>query len=124
MSKTSSVPTPRGVLAASAAGGAAVAIVLAVLGGWTFWGKVLADHLRVAANPNRLRFYVLTLCFEWFLFALVVAGVRRSGAPLMIVLGDRDIENGTVGARSREDGDLGAMPLEDFAQKMKDELKR
>ena len=72
-----------------AAGPIHTVVVLAVLGGWTFWGKVLADHLRVAANPNRLRFYVLTLCFEWFLFALVVAGVRRSGAPLMIVLGDR-----------------------------------
>ena len=63
--------------------------VLAVLGGWTFWGKVLADQLRAAANPNRVRFYVLTLFFEWFLFVLVVAGVRRRGAPILIVLGDR-----------------------------------
>jgi threonyl-tRNA synthetase len=42
--------------------------------------------------------------------------------PYMIVLGDRDIENGTVGVRSRHD-DLGAMPLEQFVQKIKDELK-
>src|ERR1044071_5510607 len=27
--------------------------------------------------------------------------------PYMLILGDRDIENGTVGVRSREDGDLG-----------------
>ena len=72
-----------------AAGPIHTIFVLAVLGGWTFWGKVLADQLRAAANPNRLRFYVVTLCFEWFLFVLVVAGVRRSGAPLLIVLGDR-----------------------------------
>jgi membrane protease YdiL (CAAX protease family) len=62
--------------------------VLAVLGGWTFWGKILADQLSAAANPNRVRFYLVTLCFEWVLFALVVAGVRRSGASVLIVLGD------------------------------------
>lgn len=32
--------------------------------------------------------------------------------PFMLILGDKDIENGTVGVRSREDGDLGAMELE------------
>ncbi len=44
--------------------------------------------------------------------------------PYMIVLGDRDIENGTVGARSREDGDLGAMPLEEFVRRMKEEMSK
>jgi threonyl-tRNA synthetase len=39
--------------------------------------------------------------------------------PFMIVLGDRDIENGTVGVRSREDGDLGAMSLDDLVAKLK-----
>jgi threonyl-tRNA synthetase len=34
--------------------------------------------------------------------------------PYMLILGDRDIEQGTVGVRSREEGDLGAMPLEQF----------
>jgi threonyl-tRNA synthetase len=34
--------------------------------------------------------------------------------PYMLILGDRDIEQGTVGVRSREEGDLGAMPLADF----------
>jgi hypothetical protein len=72
-----------------AAGPIHTIFVLTVLGGWTFWGKALADQLRAAANPNRVRFYVLTLFFEWFLFVLVVAGVRRSGAPILVVLGDR-----------------------------------
>jgi threonyl-tRNA synthetase len=39
--------------------------------------------------------------------------------PYMIVLGDRDIENGTVGVRSREEGDLGAMPLDQFLEKIR-----
>lgn len=43
--------------------------------------------------------------------------------PYMLVLGDRDIENGTVGVRSREEGDLGAMPFEQFVARMKSELK-
>jgi len=43
--------------------------------------------------------------------------------PYMLVLGDRDIENGTVGVRSREEGDLGAMSLEQFISKVQAELK-
>lgn len=39
-------------------------------------------------------------------------------APFMLILGDKDIENGTVGVRSREEGDLGAMTLEDFMAKL------
>jgi hypothetical protein len=45
--------------------------------------------MRVAVNPHRVRFYVATLLFEWLLFVFVVAGVRRSGAPVLIILGDR-----------------------------------
>jgi hypothetical protein len=58
------------------------------LGGWAFWHKTSADQLSVAANPNRVRFYLVTLFFEWLLFVLVVAGVERSGASVLIVLGD------------------------------------
>jgi uncharacterized protein len=72
-----------------AAGPIHTIFVLAVLGGWTFYGRILADHLGAAANPNRMRFYVLTLFFEWFLFAFVIAGVRHRGASVPIVLGDR-----------------------------------
>lgn len=39
--------------------------------------------------------------------------------PFMLILGDRDLENGTVGVRSREEGDLGAMTLDDFLSKLK-----
>ena len=33
----------------------------------------------------------------------------------MHVVGDRDMENGTVSPRHRADGDLGAMRMDDFA---------
>jgi threonyl-tRNA synthetase len=42
--------------------------------------------------------------------------------PYMLILGDKDIENGTVGIRSREEGDLGAMLLADFVTRAKSEL--
>ncbi len=38
--------------------------------------------------------------------------------PFMLIVGDNDIEAGTVGVRSREDGDLGAMTLSEFAAKL------
>ena len=40
--------------------------------------------------------------------------------PYMVIVGDRDIENGTVSPRHRADGDLGAMSFDDFAALVKD----
>jgi len=40
--------------------------------------------------------------------------------PYMLVVGDRDMENGTVSPRHRAEGDLGAMAFEDFAALLKD----
>jgi uncharacterized protein len=64
-------------------------LVLAVVGGWALYFKILADQLSAAPNPNRVRFYLVSIFLEWFVFVLVVAGVRRSGAPVRLVLGDR-----------------------------------
>jgi membrane protease YdiL (CAAX protease family) len=49
---------------------------------------VMANQMRTAANPHRVRSYVLTIFFEWLLFVFVVVGVRRSGASVLLVLGD------------------------------------
>ncbi|WP_235380874.1 threonine--tRNA ligase [Pseudoflavonifractor phocaeensis] len=40
--------------------------------------------------------------------------------PYMVVVGDRDMENGTVSPRHRADGDLGAMSMDDFTALLKD----
>jgi threonyl-tRNA synthetase len=40
--------------------------------------------------------------------------------PYMLVVGDRDMENGTVSPRHRADGDLGAMSFDDFVAMLKD----
>ena len=43
--------------------------------------------------------------------------------PFMLVVGDRDMENGTVSVRRRSGEDLGAMSLEDFAALLDGEVK-
>ncbi len=42
--------------------------------------------------------------------------------PYMIILGDKDIENGTISVRARKAGDLGAMGLDDFLKRAKEEI--
>jgi membrane protease YdiL (CAAX protease family) len=72
-----------------AAGPIHTILLLVVFGAFSFWFKILADQLNAAANPNRVRFYAITIVCEWLLFAFVVVGVRRSGASVAVVLGDR-----------------------------------
>ena len=43
---------------------------------------------------------------------------QRLKVPYMLIVGDKDCEAGTVGSRSREDGDLGAMTLQQFVEKL------
>ena len=43
--------------------------------------------------------------------------------PYMIVVGDKDIENSTVSVRSRKDGDLGAMSIDDFIKRISEEIE-
>ena len=43
--------------------------------------------------------------------------------PYMLVVGDKEQEAGEVGVRNRKDGDVGAMKLEDFGEKIDEEIK-
>ncbi len=43
--------------------------------------------------------------------------------PYMLVVGDRDMENGTVSVRRRSGEDLGAMSLDQFAALLGDEVR-
>ena len=42
--------------------------------------------------------------------------------PYMLVIGDKELENGTVSVRSRKGVDLGAMPLDTFIAKIQEEI--
>ncbi len=43
--------------------------------------------------------------------------------PYMIVVGDKEAEQGTVAVRHRAQGDLGTMPLAEFTEKLLEEIK-
>ena len=43
--------------------------------------------------------------------------------PYMLVVGDKEIENGSVGIRSRKDGDIGQMNQDEFIQKIECEVE-
>jgi threonyl-tRNA synthetase len=43
--------------------------------------------------------------------------------PYMLVIGDKEMENGAVAVRSRKEGDLGAMPIDDFINKIVEEIR-
>ena len=40
----------------------------------------------------------------------------------MLVIGDKDVEAGTVSVRSRKDGDKGAMNVDEFIKQIKEEI--
>jgi threonyl-tRNA synthetase len=42
--------------------------------------------------------------------------------PYMLIVGDRDMEGGTVGVRSREERDLGCMSFGEFVERIHKEL--
>ena len=41
--------------------------------------------------------------------------------PYMLILGDKEVEMGSVGVRKRQEGDIGAMKIEEFIEKIKAE---
>jgi len=43
--------------------------------------------------------------------------------PYMLVIGDKEVENGQVAVRSRKDGDLGPMPLDAFISRIVEEVE-
>ena len=48
-----------------------------------------------------------------------IRDAQMEKVPYMVVVGDRDMENGTVSPRHRADGDLGAMSMDAFAALLK-----
>jgi threonyl-tRNA synthetase len=43
--------------------------------------------------------------------------------PYMLVVGQKEMETNTVGVRSRQDGDIGAMEIKDFTSKILEEIR-
>ena len=49
-----------------------------------------------------------------------IRDAQMEKVPYMVVVGDRDMENGTVSPRHRSDGDLGAMSMDEFTALLRD----
>ncbi len=48
-----------------------------------------------------------------------IRDAQTEKVPYMVIVGDRDMENGTVSPRHRSDGDLGAMSVDEFSALLK-----
>ena len=44
--------------------------------------------------------------------------------PYMLVVGDKEVQSKSVGVRKRDEGDIGAIPVEEFIEKLKKELEK
>ena len=43
--------------------------------------------------------------------------------PYMLIVGDKEIEANAVGVRTRKDGDIGQLQVDEFISKIEDEVK-
>ena len=76
----------------------------------------------VAAKLNDLGFRAETdLRNEKIGYKIREAQLQKT--PYMLVIGDKEAETGAVAVRTRTGVDLGAMPLDDFVAKLKEEVE-
>ena len=52
-----------------------------------------------------------------------IRAAQLEKVPYMIIAGDKDIENGTISVRARKDGEQGAISVDDFIAKIKEEIE-
>ena len=75
-----------------------------------------AEKLRKYFDRNNVRAYVDDRNEK---IGRKIRDAQMEKVPYMVVVGDRDMENGTVSPRHRADGDLGAMSMDAFAALLK-----
>ena len=66
----------------------------------------------------------VVLTFLAALGSIVAATELSAKVPYLLVVGDREVENGTVAVRARSGEDLGSMPVEKFAQHLAEDVGR
>ena len=54
---------------------------------------------------------------------LKIRNAQLQKVPYMLVVGDREQEDGAVAVRTREGGNLGAMPMDDLLARLAEELE-
>ncbi|MGM9662554.1 MAG: His/Gly/Thr/Pro-type tRNA ligase C-terminal domain-containing protein, partial [Oscillospiraceae bacterium] len=79
-----------------------------------------ADYCAEQAKKLESQGYRVTVDYRNEKIGRKIRDAQVEKIPYMVVVGDRDMENGTVSPRHRADGDLGAMSFEAFAALLKD----
>jgi CAAX protease family protein len=64
-------------------------ILFFVVAAWAVWGLVMSNHQRAIPHPHRVSGYLLTMVWEWGVFAFVYFGVRRRGVTMRQLIGGR-----------------------------------
>ena len=79
-----------------------------------------ADYCAEKAKALEALGYRVTVDYRNEKIGKKIREAQMEKVPYMLVVGDRDMENGTVSPRHRADGDLGAMSMEAFIALLKD----
>jgi threonyl-tRNA synthetase len=53
-----------------------------------------------------------------------IRDAEMSKVPYMLIIGEQEEKDGTVSVRRHGEGDIGTMPIKDFAELIKNEIKR
>ena len=78
------------------------------------------DYCKALANNLEMEGYRVTVDARNEKIGKKIREGQMEKIPYMLVVGDRDMENGTVSPRHRAEGDLGAMDFADFAKILKE----
>ncbi len=78
------------------------------------------DYCKALAKNLELEGYRVTVDARNEKIGKKIREGQMEKIPYMLVVGDRDMENGTVSPRHRVEGDLGAMDFADFAKILKE----
>ena len=52
-----------------------------------------------------------------------IRSAQLEKVPYMVIVGDKDIENNTISIRSRKEGEIGAMKVQDFITAIVEEIE-
>ena len=79
-----------------------------------------ADYCAAAAKALEAQDFRVEVDYRNEKIGKKIRDAQMEKVPYMVVVGDRDMENGTVSPRHRAEGDLGAMTMDEFTELLRD----
>ena len=79
-----------------------------------------ADYCAAAAKALEAQDFRVEVDYRNEKIGKKIRDAQVEKVPYMVVVGDRDMENGTVSPRHRAEGDLGAMTMDEFTALLRD----